>query len=273
MSRNSGKSILITGGGSGIGAAIARMASASDMRVLIADINEHAAQQVANDIGSSATAINLDIRDSEQWNEVLDKAWELFGGLDILVNNAAIARPGYVRSLQVENHHETIDVNAMGPIRGMTATLPRFREQGSGHFVTICSMTGFLPFPGLASYAAAKHALRAFHHGLAMEERHSGLDFSIIHPTSTETPMLELEATSDEVPMAFLVESVTADHVAEVVLEAVRLKSLEVFMPPSAADTVRSVGTNADQLMAMAEEAEKAGAANLAARRARESEA
>jgi 3alpha(or 20beta)-hydroxysteroid dehydrogenase len=161
-----------------------------------------------------------------------------------------------------------MDVNAMGPIKGMVLTLPRFHAQGHGHFVTVCSMTSFLPFPGLASYAASKHALRAFHHGLSMEQRNSPLAFTIIHPTSTETPMLEKEAASDEVPMAFASASVTADFVANVVLQAMDRKTLEVFMPPERARTVRTLGTNARMLLKHAANAEEQGAKNLAARRA-----
>ena len=262
------KSILVTGGASGIGAAIARLAVAQGHRVLIADINLKGAREVAAPLGDQAAAIALDITSEAQWDAALDAAWERFGGLDVLLNNAAIVHTGYVRNLPIAAHQNTMDVNAMGPIKGMVKALPRFLDQGHGHFVTVCSMTAFIPFPGLASYAAAKHALRAFHHGLAMEERNSALDFSIIHPTSTETPMLEKEAASDEVPMAFNSTSVTADFVADVVLTAMAKKTLEVFMPPERARAVRMLGTNARRLLKYAALAEDQGAKNLKIRRA-----
>ena len=104
-------------------------------------------------------------------------------------------------------------------------------------------MTAFLPFPGLASYAAAKHALRAFHHAFAIEQRDSPFAFTIIHPTSTETPMLDQEAESDEAPLCFSGPSVSAEFVAGVVIDAMDRKALEVFMPPERAKTVRLLGT------------------------------
>lgn len=262
------KTILVTGGASGIGAAIARLAVGRGHRVLIADINAKGARAVAKPLGAQAAWTKLDITSDVQWDAALDLAWDRFGGLDVLLNNAAIAHTGYARNVPIAAHQQTMDVNAMGPIKGMLKVLPRFREQGHGHFVTVCSMTAFLPFPGLASYAAAKHALRAFHHGLAMEERDAPFSFSIIHPTSTETPMLEQEAASDEVPMAFLSASVTADYVAEVVLNAMERKTLEVFMPPERARTVRMLGTNPRMLLKHAAAAEEQGAKNLKVRRA-----
>src|SRR6202011_4980672 len=104
-------------------------------------------------------------------------------------------------------------------MNGMLATLPRFLQQGFGHFVTVCSMTAFLPFPGLSSYAAAKHALRAFHHSLALEQRDSPLKFTIVYPTSTETPMLEQEAQSG-LKLAFASPSMSAESAAKIILEA-----------------------------------------------------
>jgi NAD(P)-dependent dehydrogenase (short-subunit alcohol dehydrogenase family) len=267
MKKSKSKALMITGGASGIGAAIARRAVSRGDRVMIADIDIEGARKVAREIGEGAFAVELDITSPEQWERALDAAWRDLGRLDALINNAAIAHTGYARNLPIEAHRQTLDVNAMGPITGMMAVLPRFREQGSGHFVTVCSMTAFLPFPGLASYAAAKHALRAFHHGLSIEERHSPFSFSIIHPTSTETPMLEKEAASDEVPMAFYSTSVTADYVADVVLTAMDKKRLEVFMPANRARTVRLLGTDARKLLKYADAAEELGAANLAVRR------
>jgi len=272
MRRTKEKIILVTGGASGIGAAIARAAAAQGHRVLIADIDAAGAGRVAREIGERASAVSLDITSDDQWAAALDGAWQQFGRLDVLINNAAIVRTGYARNVTTDDHALTLQVNALGPIRGMMAALPRFRTQGHGHFVTVCSMTAFLPFPGLASYAAAKFALRAFHLGLAMEERDSPLDFTIVHPTSTETPMLEAEAASDEVPMAFLSESVSADYVADVVLESMRRRKLEVFMPAESANFVRRLGGNAARLLKIAGQAEQMGAYNLAKRRKGDSE-
>ena len=156
----------------------------------------------------------------------------------------------------------------MGAVRGMLAALQRFKDQGSGHLVTVCSMASFLPLPGLASYAASKHALRAFHYALALEERGTPVKFTIVHPGSTETPMLEKEAANDDAALAFAGPSVTAEFVGKVVLEAMEKELSEVFMPPDRAKAVRRIGTTQKSLLKMVDTRTKIGAENLAVRRA-----
>lgn len=260
------KKVLITGAASGIGAATARLAASRGHKVVVAGINHNGASAIADSIG--AIAAHLDITSEDQWNRVLDETWSTFGGLDVLINNAAIVHTGRAENVSLAAHQQTVDVNFMGPVRGMLTALPRFRHQGSGHFVTVCSMTAFIPFPGLASYAAAKHALRAFHHALALEERKGPLDFTIIHPTSTETPMLEAEAKSDEAHLAFASTPVTAEFVADIIMKAMDKKSVEIFMPPERARSVRLLGTSPRSLRKMIDRGEQVGYEKLKARRA-----
>jgi len=262
------RKILLTGGASGIGAATARLAVERGHKVVIADVNLAGAQMVAAQIGGGASAVALDIVSSEQWEQALDETEHRLGSLDVLINNAAIVHTGRAENVSIKDHQQTMDVNFMGPLKGMMAALPRFKRQGRGHFVTVCSMTAFLPFPGIASYAASKHALRAFHHGLALEERETPLKFTIIYPTSTETPMLEQEARSDEVTLAFAGPSVTPEFVGGVILDAMEKGAVEVYMPPERARTVRLVGTNPRSLRKWAMAGEETGSQKLKARRA-----
>ena len=268
MKKHSAQNILLTGGASGIGAATAELAVARGHKVVIADINFSGAKRVAKMIGAGASAIQLDIVSDEQWRNVLDETERRLGRLDVLINNAAIVHTGHSHNVSSEAHQQTMDVNFMGPLKGMLAALPRFKKQGSGHFITVCSMTAFLPFPGLASYAASKHALRAFHHGFALEQRATPIRFSIIYPTSTETPMLEEEARSDEVTLAFANPSVTPDKVGNLILDAMENNSMEVYMPPERARFVRMAGTNPRTLRKLVVAGEEKGAKNLKSRRA-----
>lgn len=268
MKADSSKVYLITGAASGIGAATAKLAASLGHRVVIADINEKGARAVAAAAGPNATALHLDICSSVQWEAALDDVWKRFGRLDVLVNNAAVVHTGYARDVPLAKHEHTLATNFMGPLIGMLAALPRFRNQGSGHIVTICSMTAYLPFPGIASYAAAKHALRAFHHAVALEERDSPIAFTILHPTSTETPMLDKEAEDDAMSLAFAGPSMTPERVAETILKAIKSKTVEVFMPPERGKVVRVVGVNPRSLRKMVEQNEIIGRERLAARRA-----
>ncbi len=262
------KVYLIPGAASGIGAATSRLAVSLGCRVAIADINDAGAKALAVELGPRAFPIHLDICSGQEWERALDDVVAFFGRIDVLVNNAAIVHTGYARDVSVERHGDTVATNFMGPLTGMLAALPRFKQQGFGHLVTICSATAFLPFPGIASYAAAKHALRAFHHGLALEERGSPVAFTIVHPSSTETPMLDKEAEDDALSIAFAGPSFTPEHVAEVIMKAIKSKSVEVFIPPERGRIIRAVGVNPRSLKKLVERNEIIGRERLLARRA-----
>ncbi|TPL54289.1 SDR family oxidoreductase [Mesorhizobium sp. B2-4-6] len=269
MSRKQGsRIILVTGAASGIGAATARLAASAGHKVVLADINEAGARAVAAETGRDASARHLDIRSEENWNAVLDQIWTEHGRLDVLINNAAIVHTGFAIDVPIEKHRHTLDTNFMGAAIGMLTALPRFKAQGSGHLVTVASMVAFLPFPGIASYAASKHALRAFHHALAIEERLSPVRFTIVYPTATETPMLEQEAQDDAMALAFAGSPVAAEHVGRTILEAVAKKPAEVYIPPERGRFVREIGVKPRALAKMYERNEAIGAEKLKARRA-----
>ncbi|TPN81092.1 SDR family oxidoreductase [Mesorhizobium sp. CU2] len=261
------KIMLITGAASGIGAATARLAVEAGHKVVIADINEAGALDVATSIGPNASAQRLDICSQDDWRIALDRIWDAHGRLDVLINNAAIVHTGFAADVSVERHRHTMETNFMGAATGMLAALARFKKQGSGHLVTIASMNAFLPFPGIASYAAAKHALRAFHHAVAIEERQSPVDFTIVYPTATETPMLAKEAGDDAMALAFAGNPVTPELVAGVILDAIAKKALEAYIPPERAKFVRAIGVKPKSLRQMYERNEIIGAEKLKARR------
>ena len=267
--RSRAKVMIITGGAGGIGAAIAAEAVARGYRVIVADIDVAGARSVAAPLGDKAEAVELDVTDAGRWEGILETVWSDHGGLDVLVNNAAVIHPGRVERVPLAAHQATVEVNLMGPVKGMLAALPRFKRQGHGHFVTVCSGTSFFPFPGIASYAAAKHALRAFHHTLALEERRSGLDFTIVHPPATETPMLDRQAETDDVTLAFAGEAVTPAAVAKVVLDATAKRTLEVIMPAEQARRVKTVGTSPRSMRRLIDAAEELGRQKLHERRTR----
>ncbi|WP_158969306.1 SDR family oxidoreductase [Chachezhania sediminis] len=236
--------VMITGGASGIGAATAAQLVAQGARVIIADIDADRAAATAAQLGSSARARTLDITSEASWTAALDEIWATEGRLDVLVNNAAIVHPGWARDLSVRQHMQTMQTNCMGAMTGMMLALPRMTAQGFGHFVTVASMVAFLPYPGLSSYAAAKHALRAFHVALALEERDSPLDFTLVYPGSTETPMLDKESHFDALALAFAGTPSLPEVVAEEIVTAIQTRPAEVYLPPERGAQVRSLGTD-----------------------------
>jgi 3alpha(or 20beta)-hydroxysteroid dehydrogenase len=233
----------------------------------MADIDTEKLVALAGKLGVGALPLPLDVANTGQWEEALDTVWSRWGGLDVLVNCAGIVRPGYVTTISVEDHCATIDSNFLGPLRGMVATLPRFLRQGSGRFVTVASMTAFLPFPGLASYAASKHALRAFHLGLAAEQRHAPIEFVLVHPGAVETPMLEIEAACDEAALAFASPAIQPDDVARKILAALTGEDGELFVPEERAGDLRAVAADPQPFLSGIDAGAAAGLARLRGRR------
>lgn len=262
------RTVLITGAASGIGKATALLMASQGWRVAVADIDRAGAASVASECGDASFAAALDIRSEKQWGRVLDQTWKRFGRLDVLINNAAVVHTGYARDIPLALHADTMDTNFIGPLTGMMTALPRFKQQGHGHLVTIASMTAFIPFPGLSTYAAAKHALRAFHLALAFEERKAGLDFTIVYPGATETPMLKKEARDDASKMAFAGAAVGPEVIAGVIMDAIAKKKMEAYYPPERGKVVRRLGVSVKALGEMVERNEVIGAEKLRARRA-----
>ncbi|WP_346891241.1 SDR family oxidoreductase [uncultured Roseibium sp.] len=239
---------MITGGASGIGAATAQLATSSGYRVVLADIAVDRALDQAKRLGEGAWAVRLDITSEEDWTNALNEVWEREGRLDVLINNAAVVHTGWARDLPLSAHHDTIRTNCIGAINGMMSVLPRFKQQGSGHLITVASMVAFIPYPGLASYAAAKHALRAFHVALSIEESGGPVDFTLVYPGATETPMLEKETQDDALALAFAGTPATAEDVARSIIDAITSKPDEIYLPPERGAAVRNLGTDISAL-------------------------
>ena len=239
----SGRVVFITGAASGIGAAVARIAIADGHRVVIADINADAARSLATELGPDATAAELDVRDPLSWSRAFDAAEARFGPVDVLINNAGIIHTGHARTLTTEQHRDIAEVNFLGPVIGFRTAFVRMGGSRPGHVITVCSMSSFLPMPGYAVYAGTKHALRAFHHSVAIVERGGPLTFSIIHPPSTRTPMLAKEMADPTMALAFAEKSHSPEEVARVIVDAIAGQPVEVVFPPVAGRFQRLAGS------------------------------
>lgn len=254
--------ILVTGAAAGIGAAFARLAVGRGYRVMLADIDAARASSTAAALGPQAAATKLDIRSPESWAAALDLTYAMFETLDVLVNNAAVVFPGLTKDVPLAKHKQTFEVNVLGPMLGILAVAPRFRAQGSGHVITVCSMSSFLALPGIASYSASKSALRTLHLGLALEERGSPIDFTIVHPGATETGMLEDEARNG-VAVAFARPPAQPEDIARILMKAVKTKKTEICIPEARGRTVKAIAGSPRRLFEMVARNEELGARRL----------
>jgi NADP-dependent 3-hydroxy acid dehydrogenase YdfG len=238
----SGQRLLVTGAAAGIGAAIAELAVARGHRVVLTDIDEQAVQALAGRLGDRAAGCVLDIRDPAAWDKAFDAAQAAFGGVDVLVNNAGIIHTGHARSLSPQQHRDIVEVNLLGTINGTCAAIERMTAQGHGHVITVCSMTSFLPLPGYATYAGTKHGVRAFHHSVAIEERDGPLRFTIVHPPTTRTGMLDREMADPACAIAFAEKPFAPQRIASTVVDAVATRPVEVVFPAAGGRVQRIAG-------------------------------
>jgi NADP-dependent 3-hydroxy acid dehydrogenase YdfG len=218
-----GRSALVTGASRGIGAAVARGLARHGARVALLARGEDALRALADEIGGEALAVTCDVRDARSTERAVAKLTEsLGGGPDIVVNNAGAFLIAPADETSVADFRETLEVNLTAPFALVRAFLPRMRERGRGHIVTLGSIADRSVFPGNAAYAASKHGLRALHEVLRAELRGTGVRSSLVSPGPVDTALWD-EIDPDNQPgftprAQMLSPQAVADAVVYVVL-------------------------------------------------------
>ncbi|WP_245473957.1 glucose 1-dehydrogenase [Mesorhizobium sp. M2A.F.Ca.ET.042.01.1.1] len=158
----SGKSIIVTGAGRGIGAEIARDLAHNGARVCVADINIEAAKKVADDIGGSAFAGEVDVTDRASTRKLIAAAVETFGRLDVMFNNAGISQTRPFMDVTEDDWRRIMDVNALGVLIGTQEAAAQMKAQGTGgKILNTASIAGKQGYPLFAHYCASKFAVVA----------------------------------------------------------------------------------------------------------------
>jgi 2-hydroxycyclohexanecarboxyl-CoA dehydrogenase len=182
--RLEGRKALVTGGASGIGAAIARRLAAEGAEVWVGDLNEEGALTVAGEIGGNA--VPLDVTDHGSAQAAVARA----GALDVLINNAGTDEFGFFNQTAPDLWERVIAVNLYGVLNCTHATLPGMQEAGYGRIVSIASEAGRVGSKGSAVYSAAKGGVIAFMKVIARENARFGITANSIAPGPIETPLL-----------------------------------------------------------------------------------
>jgi 3-dehydrosphinganine reductase len=228
--------VLITGGSSGIGLALAKQCAADGARVSLV-ARDKAKLDAARDAiltatpGASVALASADVAFESQVQTALAALHEVHGPVDVLITSAGIARPGYFEEIPMEVFERTMSVNYFGTLYPVKALVPGMRKRGKGAIVIISSGAGLVGFFGYAPYAPTKFALRGLAEVLRGELKPAGIHVMIVYPPDTDTPQLVEESLTKPVETKAITAGGglwTAEAVAQVTLKGLRKRRFSV---------------------------------------------
>jgi NAD(P)-dependent dehydrogenase (short-subunit alcohol dehydrogenase family) len=239
-----GRVVVVTGGASGIGAAMVRRFAADGMSVVVSDLDAVGIDAIVEELtggGTEALGVVTDVADPAAVEALRDAAFERFGTVHVVCNNAGVGGGGAIsKDIDLAGWHRTVDIDLFGIVHGVRAFLPRLLEQDEGHIVNTASRQGLVVAPGLGAYSAAKAAAVAVTESLHDELAAMGsrIGVSVVCPGGVRTRMLaapgggprqsddpEMQRVLDERYAAAVEPSVVAD----LVVAAIRRQRLYVL--------------------------------------------
>jgi NADP-dependent 3-hydroxy acid dehydrogenase YdfG len=185
-----GKVVVITGASSGLGEAAARRLAQDGAKVVLGARRIDRLKKLAGELSLRADAIvQTDVTDRTQVKRLVDRAVELHGRVDVVVNDAGLMPSSRLELLRIDEWDRMIDVNIKGVLYGIAAALPHMQAQKSGHIVNVSSVAGHKVGPGGSVYAATKHAVRVISEGLRQEVKPYNIRTTIISPGAVATEL------------------------------------------------------------------------------------
>jgi 2-keto-3-deoxy-L-fuconate dehydrogenase len=175
-----GLAAVVTGGGSGIGLAVARLLASQGARVAVLDLSP----------GDEFIGLKADVTDDASVRLAVEEAAERLGGIDILVNNAGIGAIGTVADNSDEQWHRVFDVNVVGMVRVTRAALPHLRRSGQAAIVNTCSVAATAGLPARALYSATKGAVLSLTLAMAADHISEGIRVNCVNPGTADTPWI-----------------------------------------------------------------------------------
>jgi NADP-dependent 3-hydroxy acid dehydrogenase YdfG len=220
-----GKTIVITGASSGMGAAAARHLAGKGAAVILGARRSDRIDSLAAEItaeGGKAIAVETDVTRRDDLKRLVDAAVETYGRIDVLINNAGVMPLSPLERVKVDEWDQMIDVNLKGVLYGVAAALPHMIARKSGHIINVSSVAGHKLFGGSAVYSATKFAVRAFSEGLRQEMAPHNIRTTIISPGAVKTELLDHISEKD-------VQQANQDYVGQVGVPAETLARLVAF--------------------------------------------
>jgi len=227
------KTVIITGGSEGVGAATARRFAAAGANLVLVARSRKNLETIAAELRprTKVLIVTMDVADTEACVNLFKKAEFEFGGVHVLVNNAGYHRRGPVEGIPTEDLALMIDVNLKAPIILCRLAIPYLGRSHGGAIVNVASLAGRTPVPGAATYSATKFGLRAFGMALAEELKGTGIKVAAVSPGPIDTGfiMSNIDVVTD---LTFSQPISTADEVAVEILKLCVNDKAERSMPP-----------------------------------------
>ena len=237
-----GAGVVITGGGGGIGAALARRFAERGARIVLADLDAAAVEAVAADVG--AVAVAGDAAGVDGVSALVERATAELGAIDLYCANAGIAPHGGPEAPEGV-WARAWDVNVMAHVRAADALLPSWLERGRGRFLATVSAAGLLTSLGSAPYSVTKHAALAFAEWLSATYRHRGLTVQAVCPQGVRTNMLADTGTAGKLIMD--ATAIEPSQVADAVLAGLADDRFLILPHPEVADYYATRATQTDR--------------------------
>ncbi|MGA9269556.1 MAG: SDR family NAD(P)-dependent oxidoreductase [Lutimonas sp.] len=193
------KTIWITGASSGIGRSLALVYGKDPVNLILSARSESKLDKVKNEIGNPERirVLPLDLTESESFPEIVEKAWGMFNGIDIMIHNGGISQRSLVAETPLSVDRSIFETNYFGTVGLTKCLLPYFRQRGSGHFVVITSVVGKFGTALRSSYSGSKHALHGFFESLRAEHYEDNIQVSLICPGFVNTSVSINALTAD----------------------------------------------------------------------------
>jgi NAD(P)-dependent dehydrogenase (short-subunit alcohol dehydrogenase family) len=237
----SGKVVLVTGGGGGIGAGIAEAFAEKGAKVAVTDVNLDYARAEAERIGRGTIAIVHDVTSLESWSEVKQVLEAQFGPVDVLCNNAGISQPFKpLDDIGAEEFARVLAVNITGVFNGCKTFIPQMKTKRSGHIVNTSSVNGLVPFASFAAYTASKFAVTGLSEAIRGELAPFGVGVSILYPGLTRSRMSEgqVPGLSAEAAKALTARMMDAIWLGRAVVRAVENNEQHIITHPEHKDAL-----------------------------------
>lgn len=188
MERLKNKVAIITGGAQGMGASHVRLFVSEGAKVVFTDLNEEAGRLLEEEMGANVRFIKHDVTNAEGWDKVVEETEEIFGPVNILVNNAGIAMNKSILEITEQEYRKIVDINQVSVFLGIKAVAPSMKKTGTASIINISSINGIVG--GAIGYTDTKFAVRGMTKAAALQLSPFGIRVNSVHPGVIETSMV-----------------------------------------------------------------------------------